>query len=86
MFKRYFQRRLEWIAQSPDMSPIEQLWEELDRRLRSHEDKPTSKEHLFQMLKEEWEKIPEDVALNLVDSMPRRVEALVKAKGHHTKY
>lgn len=85
-FKRYFTNRLEWVAQSPDMSPIEQLWEELERRLRHRNEKPTSKQHLFDMLKEEWNNIPEDVTYKLVDSMPRRVDALINSKGHHTKY
>ncbi|KAJ4427325.1 hypothetical protein ANN_24945 [Periplaneta americana] len=43
-------------AQSPDLNPIEHLWEELDRRVRS---RPiSSKEELKARLQEEWKKIP----------------------------
>lgn len=85
-YNRYFPKRLPWVAQSPDMSPIEPLWDELERRVRARKENPTSKQHLFDMLKEEWEQIPEEVTSKLVESMPRRVEALINSKGHHTKY
>ena len=32
----------------------------------------------------EWDKIPGEVCQNLIESMPRRVEAVLKAKGGHT--
>jgi hypothetical protein len=34
----------------------------------------------------EWEKIPKEVCQNLIESMPRRVEAVLRVKGGHTKY
>jgi hypothetical protein len=34
----------------------------------------------------EWEKIPKEVCQNLIESMPRRVAAVLRAKGGHTKY
>ena len=37
-------------------------------------------------LKEEWEKIPLEVTKKLVDSMPQRLTAVIKAKGGPTKY
>jgi hypothetical protein len=35
---------------------------------------------------EEWNKIPSEVCQNLIESMSRRLEAVIKAKGGHTKY
>jgi len=76
---------LPWIPQSPDLNPIEHLWEELERRLRNRE-VPTSKEHLFAMLNKEWRSIPPAVIENIVSSMPARIKAVIQAKGGHTKY
>ena len=41
---------------------------------------------LWERVEAEWDKIPAEVCQNLIESMPRRVEAVLKAKGGHTKY
>lgn len=70
--------------QSPDLNPIEHLWEHLDRQVRKHN--ITSRDQLKNCLIEEWAKIPQDVTQNLVDSMRSRMEEVIKAKGGPTKY
>uniref|UniRef100_A0A667WWW4 Tc1-like transposase DDE domain-containing protein n=1 Tax=Myripristis murdjan TaxID=586833 RepID=A0A667WWW4_9TELE len=77
---------LDWPAQSPDLNPIEYLWDELERRLRARPSRPTSVCDLTNALLEEWSKIPINTLLNLVDSLPRRVEAVIAAKGGPTSY
>ncbi|MCJ8729091.1 hypothetical protein PDJAM_G00011980 [Pangasius djambal] len=67
---------LDWPAQSPDLNTIEHLWDELERRLRARPSRPTSVCDLTNALLEEWSKIPINTLLNLVDSLPRRVEAV----------
>lgn len=75
---------LKWPSYSPDLNPIEHLWEELKRRNR-HE-RPSNKAELFEMVKKEWEELPTNVLKNLVASMPRRCAAVIAARGLHTKY
>uniref|UniRef100_A0A3P8SGA8 Tc1-like transposase DDE domain-containing protein n=1 Tax=Amphiprion percula TaxID=161767 RepID=A0A3P8SGA8_AMPPE len=77
---------LDWPAQSPDLNPIEHLWDELERRLRARPSGPTSVCDLTNALLEEWSKIPINTLLNLVDSLPRRVEAVIAAKGGPKSY
>jgi hypothetical protein len=45
-----------------------------------------SNHHAQQRTQEEWNKIPAEVCQGLIESMPRRVEAVLKAKGGYTKY
>ena len=47
---------------------------------------PRGVEELWERCQVEWEKIPKEVCQNLIESMPRRVQAIIKAKGGYTKY
>lgn len=75
-----------WPAQSPDLNPIENLWDELERRVRAHIPLPKNKENLWEILEEEWLNIDVNKYQNLVDSMPRRIAAVIENKGYPTKY
>jgi hypothetical protein len=41
---------------------------------------------LIENLKKEWDKIDQEVAANLVNSMTRRLQAIIDTKGLSTKY
>ena len=73
-----------WPPQSPDLNPIEHLWRILAIRIKSY--KPKDLKELEERLKEEWSKIPAVEVQNLIASMPKRVEAVITAKGGPTKY
>ncbi|KAI4881882.1 hypothetical protein NFI96_013958 [Prochilodus magdalenae] len=49
---------LDWPALSPDLHPIEHLWDELEWRLRARPSRPTSGSDLTNALLEEWSRIP----------------------------
>ena len=73
-----------WPPQSPDLNPIEHLWRILAIRIKSY--KPKNLKELEERLKEEWSKIPAVEVQNLIASMPKRVAAVITAKGGPTKY
>jgi transposase len=77
---------LEWPAQSPDLNPIEHLWEHLKHQLLKYDTPPKGVHELWDRLVEEWNEISPKVCQNLIESMPRRVKAVIKAHGGHTKY
>lgn len=83
-FRRHRVTLMEWPSQSPDLNIIEHLWEELQRRLVNK--RATNTAEKFSQLKEEWKKIPQSTIDALIDSMPRRCQAVIDAKGFATKY
>lgn len=76
-------RTLKWPPQSPDLNPIEHLWGILKRSIAGE---TGSMDELWEKVQDAWQKIPADVCKNLVDSMPRRIKAVIDAKGGYTKY
>lgn len=72
-------------AQSPDLKQIEDLWDELEQRLRAWPSHPTSMYDLTNVRLEEWSKIPRNTLPNLVESFPRRAEELQRVGQHHSK-
>ena len=77
---------LDWPAQSPDISPIEHLWQILKKKLNSYPRPSRGIWELWERIEVEWGKIEVEECQRLIESMPRRIEAVIKAKGGHTKY
>ena len=65
---------------------LTKLWHYLKRRLEQYEKPPGGIQELWERIEVEWEKIDAAVCQNLIESMPRRVAAVIKAKGGYTKY
>lgn len=74
-------QRMEWPPQSPDLNPIELLWDELDRKVKAKTQ--TNIDELFQNLQEAWREIEETTLVKLIERMPRLCKAVLKAKGGH---
>jgi hypothetical protein len=79
-------RVIPWPSCSPDMNIIEHVWNYIDTRLRDRPQQPKSIDELKLAILEEWHSIPLEYIHALYDSMFRRIEALLKAKGGYTKY
>ena len=68
------------------MLPIEHLWDELECRLRARPNRPTSLPDLTNALVAEWKQLSAAMFQHLVESLPRRVEAVIAAKGGPTMW
>ncbi len=75
---------LDWPANSPDLNPIENLWGIVKRKMR--DTRPNNADELKATVKETWASIPPQQCHKLITSMPRRIEAVIKAKGAPAKY
>jgi transposase len=84
---------LEWPPHSPDLNPIEHCWNLLKKKLallypdlfyggKSKIDWTRFK----RAIKVAWWAIPQAMIDSLIDSVPRRIEAVHKARGWYTKY
>ena len=77
---------MRWPPQSADLNPIEHLWHYLKRKMGEYEVPLKSIQELWERVQKEWDNIPASVCQNLIESMPRRVNAVLQAKGGYTKY
>ena len=76
---------LDWPSQSPDLNPIEHLWDEVDRRLRKLPNHPTNRGDLWEKITDVWNSVDLDVCTKLIDSMPQRIQKVIAAKGGYIK-
>ena len=75
-----------WPAISPDITPIEHVWEELERRLRKRPNQARTVPELALALREEWTNMPQGTIQRVIGSMRRRCQAVILVEGGHTSY
>jgi transposase len=69
-----------WTPQSPDLNPIEMVWDELNRRVK--EKQPTSAQHMWELLQDCRKSIPEKKhSLKSIKRMSKVYKFVIKAKG-----
>ena len=76
---------LHWPARSPDLSPIERLWDHLGRQVRECHDVNNIPD-LERALQAEWVRIPWQVIRKLICSMRQHCLAVLATNGGHTRY
>ena len=84
LLKRLRVKVMDWLSMSPDLNQIEHLWEILKRKVVVH--KVSNIHQLCNVVMEEWKSIPVATCEALVNSMPRRVKAVLDSDSGHTKY
>jgi transposase len=77
---------LDWPSQSPDLNPIEHTWFIVKQKLKEYPTMAKNSGELWDRVVEIWNGLTTEECSSLVDSMPRRIAAVIAAKGGHTKY
>ncbi len=75
---------LDWPANSPDLNLIENLWGIVKRKMRNT--RPNNADDLKAAIKAAWASITPEQCHRLIASIPRRIDAVIQAKGVPTKY
>ncbi|GFU73331.1 transposable element Tcb1 transposase [Trichonephila clavipes] len=70
-------QRMEWPVCSPDLNPIEHVWDMLGRRIAARPRPPATVRDLEIALLEEWNSIPQSLIDNLIASMENRCAAVL---------
>lgn len=78
------QNVIQWPPQSPDLNIIENLWHYL--KLHIPERLGKSKQEAWEDIKDTWSQIPSDYVMKLFESIPRRLQEVIDAKGGNTSY
>ncbi|GBL78764.1 Transposable element Tc1 transposase [Araneus ventricosus] len=74
-----------WPPNLPDLNPMEHIWDVMERQLRAQTPRlniSTLRDHCLDI----WYNLSPVMYQKLVASMPRRVAAVLKAKGGATRY
>ena len=79
-------RVLPWPSRSPDLNPIEHVWDAIARGINSRPDPAESQEQLRAWVLHEWNSLPQEFIDNLILSLPIRVRAVIEAHVRHTRY
>ena len=77
---------LEWPVISPDMNPIEHVWDFIGRKLNQRIPRCRNIAELTNAIVEEWRRFPQDRLRRLVLGMRRRVRELERNRGGYTRY
>jgi len=75
---------LDWLSNSPDINPIENVWTVLKANVSNH--KPSSVKELIQVIKKEWKNLNPIFTKNLVTSMKTCISLLLSNQGDHILY
>ncbi|GBC07227.1 hypothetical protein RclHR1_07310019 [Rhizophagus clarus] len=77
---------LPWPPQSPDLNPIEHLWNDVDRQLKALNIEIRGKDALWEHVSQIWNKMALEACTKLIKSMPERIQDVINAKGDYTRW
>lgn len=75
---------LDWPSSSPDLNIIETVWHKMKQQLRNDPQRNIS--DLRVKLQHIWDSFTAEDCQKLVETMPARINAVIKAKGDVTSY
>lgn len=74
---------LPWCPSSPDLNPNENIWGKIKKKLNALRVRPKKQDEVRAAIDDAWDSITFEEILELIDSMPARVQAVIAAQGGH---
>lgn len=75
-----------WPARSPDLNPIEHLWDKLGRKLQEELNQLDTLADVGRKLVQIWEELDQNEIRSLILSMNRRCQEVIRGRGGNTRY
>jgi len=75
-----------WPASSPGLNLIEHIWAYMKRVIFKRYPRSRPCENMIEIIKEVWDEMDEDILDAYFQGMPKRYEAVIKAKRGPTHY
>lgn len=85
LFERHNITLLDHPPNSPDLNPIEHIWDEMGRRLNHREEQPHNFEELEETLRQIWHQIPQELIRRCIN-MQERLQAVIDQRGGNIRY
>ncbi len=86
LFQAHNVNVMQWPSRSPDLNPIEHVWDILNRRIRRNNRTFNNLQELENALIREWNAIPQREIKKILNGMNKRCRSVIDARGAWTRY
>jgi transposase len=76
---------LNWLPNSPDLNPIENLWRIIKDHVQN-QTRPRNREEMAAAIEKAWEEVSRHTLDVLISTMPHRMRVVIHAKGGSTRW
>ena len=77
---------ISWPAQSPDLNPIENIWNYIKNKRQKEFGFPATKQDLINQVMHIWDNCELELIETLAESIERRLKMVIDNNGEQTKY
>lgn len=85
-FQSWGYETLDWPPQSPDLSPIENIWNIMKMKMKAMRPRPRSKAAMRNAMLDIWDNLEDKVRQDLILTFRKRCEDCVKNKGNLVRF